>query len=99
MVLLCLDFWMLWLRIIFQGSLCIHVRRAARLRMFLATWMDVLRVLLVRSLTPHQEEQLLSLLAQSPLLVVAIWTQDVPDTVGYVDVDHLREPIKPFSIC
>lgn len=44
--------------------------------------------LLVRSSTPHQEEQLLSLLARSPLPVVAIWTQDVPDTVGYVDVDH-----------
>jgi DNA-binding LacI/PurR family transcriptional regulator len=45
--------------------------------------------LLVRSSTPHQEEQLLRLLAGSPLPVVAIWTQDVPDTVGYVDVDHV----------
>jgi LacI family transcriptional regulator len=44
--------------------------------------------LLVRSSTPHQEEQLLRLLAESPLPVVAIWTQDVPETVGYVDVDH-----------
>ncbi len=44
--------------------------------------------LLVRSSTPHQEEQLLSLLAESPLPVVAIWTQEVPDVVGYVDVDH-----------
>ncbi len=44
--------------------------------------------LLVRSSTPHQEEQLLSLLALSPLPVVAIWTQDVPDTIGYVDADH-----------
>jgi LacI family transcriptional regulator len=44
--------------------------------------------LLVRSSTQHQEEQLLNLLARSPLPVVAIWTQDVPDTVGYVDVDH-----------
>ncbi len=44
--------------------------------------------LLVRASTPHQEEQLLHLLAASPLPVVAIWTQDVPDTVGYVDVDH-----------
>jgi len=44
--------------------------------------------LLVRSSTPHQEEQLLRLLAESPLPVVAIWTQDVPDSVGYVDVDH-----------
>jgi LacI family transcriptional regulator len=44
--------------------------------------------LLVRSSTPHQEEQVLRLLAQSRLPVVAIWTQEVPDTVGYVDVDH-----------
>lgn len=44
--------------------------------------------LLVRSSTPHQEEQVLRLLAESPLPVVAIWTQDVPDEVGYVDVDH-----------
>lgn len=44
--------------------------------------------LLVRSSTPHQEEHLLSLLAQSLLPVVAIWTQAVPETVGYVDVDH-----------
>lgn len=44
--------------------------------------------LLVRSSTPHQEEQLLSLLARSLLPVVAIWTQEVPDTVGYVDVNH-----------
>ncbi len=44
--------------------------------------------LLVRSSTPHQEEQLLRLLAESPLPVVAIWTQDVPATIGYVDVDH-----------
>jgi DNA-binding LacI/PurR family transcriptional regulator len=44
--------------------------------------------LLVRSSTPHQEEQLLRLLSQSPLPVVAVWTQEVPDTVGYVDVNH-----------
>ena len=44
--------------------------------------------LLVRSSTPHQEEQLLRLLGISPLPVVAIWTQNVPATVGYVDVDH-----------
>jgi LacI family transcriptional regulator len=31
---------------------------------------------------------LLRLLAESSLPVVAIWTQDVPDEVGYVDVDH-----------
>jgi len=53
--------------------------------------------LLVRSSTPHQEEQLLRLLAESPLPVVAIWTQDVPATVGYVDVDHFtgaRQAVK-----
>jgi LacI family transcriptional regulator len=44
--------------------------------------------LLVRASTPHQEEQLLRLLAESPLPVVAIWSQDVPETVGYVDIDH-----------
>ncbi len=44
--------------------------------------------LLVRASTPHQEEQLLRLLAESPLPVVAIWSQDVPETIGYVDVNH-----------
>lgn len=44
--------------------------------------------LLVRSSTPHHEERLLSLLARSPLPVVAVWTQEVPETVGFVDVDH-----------
>jgi LacI family transcriptional regulator len=44
--------------------------------------------LLVRVSTPHQEDRLLSLLAGSPLPVVAIWSQDVPDTIGYVDIDH-----------
>jgi LacI family transcriptional regulator len=44
--------------------------------------------LLVRASTPHQEEQLLRLLAASSLPVVAIWSQDVPETIGYVDVDH-----------
>ncbi|GHO83478.1 LacI family DNA-binding transcriptional regulator [Dictyobacter formicarum] len=44
--------------------------------------------LLVRSSTPHHEELLLSLFARSPLPVVAVWTQEVPDTVGFVDVDH-----------
>lgn len=44
--------------------------------------------LLVRFSTPHQEERLLHQLAQTPLPVVAIWTQDVPEVVGYVDVDH-----------
>lgn len=44
--------------------------------------------LLVRVSTPHQEDQLLGLLAGSPLPVVAIWSQEVPDTIGYVDVDH-----------
>jgi LacI family transcriptional regulator len=44
--------------------------------------------LLVRASTPHQEEQLLRLLAESPLPVVAIWSQDVPETIGYLDVNH-----------
>jgi len=44
--------------------------------------------LLVRASTPHQEEQLLRRLASAPLPVVAIWSQDVPETIGYVDVDH-----------
>jgi LacI family transcriptional regulator len=44
--------------------------------------------LLVRASTPHQEEQLLRRLASSPLPVVAIWSQDVPETIGYVDIDH-----------
>jgi LacI family transcriptional regulator len=44
--------------------------------------------LLVRASTPHQEEQLLRLLGASPLPTVAIWSQDVPETVGYVDIDH-----------
>lgn len=44
--------------------------------------------LLVRASTPHQEEQLLRRLASSPLPVVAIWSQDVPGTIGYVDIDH-----------
>ncbi len=44
--------------------------------------------LLVRFSTPHQEERLLRLLADSSLPVVAIWSQDVPDRIGYVDIDH-----------
>src|SRR6185437_4011517 len=44
--------------------------------------------LLVRASTPHQEEELLRHLASSPLPVVAIWSQDVPETIGYVDIDH-----------
>ncbi len=44
--------------------------------------------LLVRASTPHQEEQLLSLLAHSSLPVVAIWSQNVPETIGYIDIDH-----------
>jgi LacI family transcriptional regulator len=44
--------------------------------------------LLVRASTPHQEEQLLGLLAESSLPVIAIWSQDVPEMIGYVDVDH-----------
>lgn len=44
--------------------------------------------LLVRASTPHQEEQLLRHLASSPLPVVAIWSQNVPETIGYVDIDH-----------
>lgn len=44
--------------------------------------------LLVRASTPHQEEQLLRRLASSPLPVVAIWSQNVPETIGYVDIDH-----------
>ena len=44
--------------------------------------------LLVRASTPHQEEQLLHRLASSPLPVVAIWSQNVPETIGYVDIDH-----------
>jgi LacI family transcriptional regulator len=44
--------------------------------------------LLVRASTPHQEAQLLRHLASSPLPVVVIWSQNVPETIGYVDIDH-----------
>jgi DNA-binding LacI/PurR family transcriptional regulator len=44
--------------------------------------------LLVRASSPHQEEQLLRSLASSHLPVVAIWSQDVLDPIGFVDIDH-----------
>lgn len=44
--------------------------------------------LLVRVSSPHQEESLLRLLSESSLPIVAIWSQDVPAGVGYVDIDH-----------
>lgn len=44
--------------------------------------------LLVRTSTPYLEEQLLRRLALSPLPIVAIWSRDVPENVGYVDIDN-----------